>query len=208
MHRLKLGEAPQSLEEAVQGLGRGWGSTGKAGHDGRARAVMAGGGACFPRRTPVISGSGGALGAQVHMTKASGGTYRQGRGAGARGRATTRGALAAAASPRSAGQASDRTRGTFGLVIFKCQMARDLLVILPNPYTRFLLCRLLFVSLTSLEWIRSWICEIRGGEDGFVARLKTETKVESKRVKWFLFDFKLCQSMFKVIWHHFQIWVL
>jgi hypothetical protein len=90
MPQLKLGKASQPLGEAVQGLGRGWGSTGKAGHDGRARAVMAGGGACFQRRTPVIPGSGGALGAQVHTTKASGGTYRQGRGTGTRGRATTR----------------------------------------------------------------------------------------------------------------------
>jgi hypothetical protein len=33
--------------EAIQGLGRGWGSTGKAGHDGHAWAEAAGGGACF-----------------------------------------------------------------------------------------------------------------------------------------------------------------
>jgi hypothetical protein len=59
----------------------------------------------------VISGSGGALGARVHTAKASGGTYRQGQGADVRGRGTTRGARAAVASPRSAGQASDRTRG-------------------------------------------------------------------------------------------------
>jgi hypothetical protein len=111
MPRLKLREASQRLEEAVQGLGRGWGSTGKTGHDGRARAVMAGGGACFQRRTPVISSLGGALGAQVHTAKASWGTYRRRRGAGARGGATTRGARAAVASPRSAGQASDRTCG-------------------------------------------------------------------------------------------------
>jgi hypothetical protein len=65
-----------------------------------------------------------------------------------------------------------------------------------------------FVFLTSLEWIGSRIREIRGGEVGFVARLKTETKVESKCVKQFLFDFKLCHSMFKVIWRHFHIWVL
>jgi hypothetical protein len=97
---------------------------------------------------------------------------------------------------------------SLGLVVFKCQLACDLLVTLPNPYTLFLLCRLLFVSLTALEWIRSRICEIRGGEVGFVARLKTETKVESNRVKRFLFDFKLYQSMFKVIWRHFHIWVL
>jgi hypothetical protein len=106
MPLLKLGEASQPLEEAVQGLGRGWGSMEKTGHDGRARAVMAGGGARFQQRTPVISGSSGTLGAQVQMAKASGGTYRRGRGAG-----TRRGARAAAASPRSAGQASDRTRG-------------------------------------------------------------------------------------------------
>jgi hypothetical protein len=72
---------------------------------------MVGGGTRFPRRTTVISGSGEALGARVQMAKASGGTYRRGRGAEARGRATKRGAGAAAASPRSAGQASDRTRG-------------------------------------------------------------------------------------------------
>jgi hypothetical protein len=54
----------------------------------------------------VISGSGGALGAQVHTAKASGGSYRRGQGGNARG-----GARAAAASPRLAGQASDRIRG-------------------------------------------------------------------------------------------------
>jgi hypothetical protein len=43
MSRLKLGKASQPLREAVQGLGQGWGSTGRAGHGGRARAVMAGG---------------------------------------------------------------------------------------------------------------------------------------------------------------------
>ena len=47
-----------------------------------------------------------------------------------------------------------------------------------------------------------------GGEVGFVARLKSEAKVESTCVKQFLFDFKLYQSMFKVIWRHFHIWVL
>jgi hypothetical protein len=72
---------------------------------------MAGGGACFQRRTPVIPGSGRALGAQVHTAKASGGTYRWGRGAGAQGGATTRGARAAAARPRLAKEASDRMRG-------------------------------------------------------------------------------------------------
>jgi hypothetical protein len=68
MSRLKLGKASQPLREAVQGLGRGWGSTRRAGHGDRAWAVVAGGGAWFPRRTPVIFGSGGALGAQVHTT--------------------------------------------------------------------------------------------------------------------------------------------
>jgi hypothetical protein len=85
--------------------------TEKTGHNGRAWAVMAGGGARCPWRTPVIPGSGGALGARVQMAKASGGTYRRGEGIDARGRATTRGARAATASPRSPGQASDRTRG-------------------------------------------------------------------------------------------------
>jgi hypothetical protein len=42
MSRLKLGKASRPLREAVQGLGRGWGSTGGAGHGGRDRAVMAG----------------------------------------------------------------------------------------------------------------------------------------------------------------------
>jgi hypothetical protein len=107
MPRLKLGEASQPHGEAVQGLGRGWGALERVGHDGRARAVMVGGGARFPRRTPVIFGSGGALGARVQTAKASGGTYRRGQGADTRGRATTRGARATAASPRSAGQASD-----------------------------------------------------------------------------------------------------
>jgi hypothetical protein len=72
---------------------------------------MAGGGTRFPQRTPVISGSGGALSARVQTAKASGGTYRRGQGADARGGVTTREARATAASPRSAGQASDRTRG-------------------------------------------------------------------------------------------------
>jgi hypothetical protein len=111
MPRLKLGEASHPLGEAIQGLGRGWGSTEKTSHDGCGWAVMAGGGARFQRRTPMISGSGGALGAQVHTTKASGGRYRRGRGAGAWVKATMRGARAAMASPRSASQASDQTRG-------------------------------------------------------------------------------------------------
>jgi hypothetical protein len=92
MPRLKLGEASRLHGEAVQGLGRGWGPIEGAGHNGRAREVMAGSGACFPRRIPVISGSGGALGVRVQTAKASGGIYRRGQGADARGGATTRGA--------------------------------------------------------------------------------------------------------------------
>jgi hypothetical protein len=80
---------------------------------------MADGGACFPRRTPVISGLGGALGARVQMAKASGGIYRRGRGADAWGGATTRGARAAAASPRSAGLTRRRARGSLLLLEFK-----------------------------------------------------------------------------------------
>jgi hypothetical protein len=67
----------------------------------------------------VISGSGEALGARVQTAKASGGIYRRGRGADAQGGATTRGARAAAASPRSAGQASNRIRGSLLLPEFK-----------------------------------------------------------------------------------------
>jgi hypothetical protein len=119
MPRLKLGEASRLHGEAVQGLGRGWGSTEGASHDGRARAVMEGGGACFSRRAPVTSGSGEALGARVPTVKASRGIYRRGRGADAWGGATMRGARAAAASLRSAGQASDRTRGSLLLPEFK-----------------------------------------------------------------------------------------
>jgi hypothetical protein len=101
MPRLRLGEASRLHGEAVQGLGRGWGSTEGASHDGRARAVMAGGGACFSRRAPAISSSGEALGVR-------------GRGADARG-----GARAAAANPLSVDQASDRTRGSLRLPEFK-----------------------------------------------------------------------------------------
>jgi hypothetical protein len=119
MPRLKLGEASRLHWEAIQGLGRGWGSTKKAGHDGRAWAEMAGGGACFSWRAPVISGSGVALGVQVPTTKTSRGIYRRGRGTDARGGATTRGARAAAASLCSVGQASDRTRGFLLLPEFK-----------------------------------------------------------------------------------------
>jgi hypothetical protein len=67
---------------------------------------MAGGGARFPQQTLVISGSGGALGARVQTAEASRGTYRRGQGAD-----TWGGARASTASPRSANQASDRTRG-------------------------------------------------------------------------------------------------
>jgi hypothetical protein len=85
MPRLKLGEASRLRWEAIQGLGRGWGSTEKAGHDGRAWAEMVGGGACFSRRAPVISGLGEARGVQVPTAKASRGIYRRGRGTDARG---------------------------------------------------------------------------------------------------------------------------
>jgi hypothetical protein len=119
MPRLKLGEVSRLHWEAIQGLGRGWGSTEKAGHDGRAWAEMAGSGARFSRRTPVIFGSGEAQGVQVPTAKVSGTIYRRGNGTGALGGATTRGARAAAASPRSAGQASDRTRGFLLLPEFK-----------------------------------------------------------------------------------------
>jgi hypothetical protein len=44
MPRLKLGKASPPLGEAVQGLGRGRGSSGRAGHGDRARVGMSGGG--------------------------------------------------------------------------------------------------------------------------------------------------------------------
>jgi hypothetical protein len=44
MPRLKLGKALPLHGKAVQGLGRGLGSSGRAGHGGRAWAVMTGGG--------------------------------------------------------------------------------------------------------------------------------------------------------------------
>jgi hypothetical protein len=72
---------------------------------------MTGGGARLQRQTPVISGSGGAVVAQVQTAKASRRTYKRGQAADERGGATTRGARAAVASLRSVGQASDQTRG-------------------------------------------------------------------------------------------------
>jgi hypothetical protein len=116
---LKLGEASQPLGEAVQGLGRGWGSLEKIGHDDHARAVMAGGGARFPRRTLVISGLGGALGARVQTAKASGDTYRGGQGADAWGGETTRGrVLPRPVRARPVRQAIEHV-ASLGLVIFK-----------------------------------------------------------------------------------------
>jgi hypothetical protein len=44
MPRLKLGKASPPLGEAVQGLGRDRGSSRRAGHGGRARVGMSGGG--------------------------------------------------------------------------------------------------------------------------------------------------------------------
>jgi hypothetical protein len=119
MPQLKLGEASWLHSEAIQGLERGWVSTEEAGHDGRAWAEMAGDGARFSWQAPVISGLGEAQGVQVPTAKASGGIYRRGHDIGVQGGATTRGARAAAASPRSAGQASDRTRSFLLLSEFK-----------------------------------------------------------------------------------------
>jgi hypothetical protein len=63
--RQGLGSSLGKLHSLSGKSSKGSGSMGKAGHGGRARAVVAGGGACLSWRTPVISGSGGALGAQV-----------------------------------------------------------------------------------------------------------------------------------------------
>jgi hypothetical protein len=59
----------------------------------------------------VITGSGGAFGAQVHTTKASGALISEGETQARGAKATTHGAGAAAANPGSAGQASNQTRG-------------------------------------------------------------------------------------------------
>jgi hypothetical protein len=119
MPRLKLGEASRLHWEAIQGLGRGWSSTERGGHDGRAWAGMAGGGARFSLRTLVISGTGEARGVRCQRRRPLGRIYRRGHDTDAQGGATTRGARAAAASPRSASQASDGTRGSLLLPEFK-----------------------------------------------------------------------------------------
>jgi hypothetical protein len=75
---------------------------------------MAGGGARFSRRTPTILGSGEARGVRCQRLRPLGRIYRQGHGRGVRG-----GGRAAVASPRSAGLASDRTRGLLLLPEFK-----------------------------------------------------------------------------------------
>jgi hypothetical protein len=62
----------------------------------------------------VISGSGEAQGVRCQRLRPLGRIYRRKHDTGARG-----GARAAAASPRSAGQASDRTRGFSLLPEFK-----------------------------------------------------------------------------------------
>jgi hypothetical protein len=119
MPRLKLGEASRLHWEAIQGLGRGWSSTGRGGHDGRAWAGMASGDARFSRRTPVISGLGEAQGVRCQRLRPLGRIYRRGHDTNAQGGPTTCGTRAAAASPRSTGQASDRTRGFLLLPEFK-----------------------------------------------------------------------------------------
>jgi hypothetical protein len=98
---------------------------------------MAGGGARFSRRTPVIFGSGGARGVRCQRLRPLGRIYRRGHDTGARGKATTRGARAAAASPRSAGQASDRIRGFFLLPEFKRPLVEDLREFGHDRCTRF-----------------------------------------------------------------------
>jgi hypothetical protein len=62
---------------------------------------MAGGGARFSRQTPVIFGSGEVRGVRYQRLRPLGRIYRRGHDTGAQGGSTTRGARAAAASPRS-----------------------------------------------------------------------------------------------------------
>jgi hypothetical protein len=79
-----------------------------------------GGGARFQRRTPVISGSGRALGAQVHTAKASGAHIGEGeaqaRGAG---RPRVGRALPQPLCALPVRQAIEHV-ASLGLVIFKC----------------------------------------------------------------------------------------
>jgi hypothetical protein len=82
MPRLKLGKASQPLGEAVQGLGHGWGSTGRAGHSGRARAVMAGDGASCSGQSLANSGLGGTEGVRGSTVEALGGFIGAGVGEG------------------------------------------------------------------------------------------------------------------------------
>jgi hypothetical protein len=120
----------------------------------------------------------------------------------------TRGARAAMASPRSAGQASDRTHGLARSGHFQtligswssCNSPKSLHTISSLSFT---LC---FSYNTWVDLI-SYLRDTRG-EVGFVARLKSEIKVKSTCDKWFLLDFKLYQIMFNAIWRHFHIWGL
>jgi hypothetical protein len=200
MPRLKLGEASQLHWKSIQGLGRGWGSIEKVGHDGRAWVEMAGGGACFSRRAPMISGSGEALGVQVPTAKASGGIYRRGHDTGARGRATTRGACAAVASPRSVGQAAIEhvafcfclSSSAHRLKIFAnlgMITAQDLL-----PRQSFVVC----------VWKSSGLGQCI--ESCRVTRLSPEVKPCQGCVKRWREVSKLCHGVFKGIWHDFDIW--
>jgi hypothetical protein len=85
MPRLKLGKASLLHGEAVQWLRRGLGSSGRVGHGGRARAVMAGGGelagvGVLPRG---VRRSEGQTVAQEVLIGALGHGWAQARGTGA-----------------------------------------------------------------------------------------------------------------------------
>ena len=110
MPRLNLGKASPLLWEAVQGLGQGWGSLGRAGHGGRARAGMAGGGELAG--AGVFARACGEVKSRLLRTR---GTYRRPRawlGAG-----TGRTQRAASAWPNA--RARDRTHGSVILPEFK-----------------------------------------------------------------------------------------
>jgi hypothetical protein len=99
-----LGKASRPLGEAVQGVGRGWGSMGMAGHDGRAQAMVAGGGACSLRQTSMISGAGRSEGGRGSTTEALWALIGVGTGTGARSGVARRGCAvgrALACQPRS-----------------------------------------------------------------------------------------------------------
>jgi hypothetical protein len=122
------------------------------------------------------------------------------------GGATTRGARAAAASPRSAGQASDRTRVSLLLPEFKRSLVEDLHEFGHDHCARFAppteLCRL----CVEFERFGAVYRELSCHKCGSVTRFSPEVNPCQGHVKWWREVSKLCHGVFKGIWHYFDIW--